>query len=144
MYRQLHNSGLICSAKISGLVETSDNGEGIEGAKLTVFGTNIEVETFSNSDGYFEIAEVPAGDYTVQLSLPRGYNTTGISEKLIFAKGNTQIDLIGEPIRQITASVQEGRVDRLTTISGASVIIDGSPETAGLEITIEEVEFTGS
>lgn len=132
------------SAKISGFVNTSDNGQGIDGAKITVLGTNIEVETFSNSEGFFEITEVPAGDYTVRLSLPKGYNEIENSEKLIFAKGNTQVEFIGEPIRQITASVQEGRADTLTTSSGASVIIDGSSEIAGLEITIEEVEFTGS
>lgn len=135
------SSGSDKSAEISGFVKTSDTGEGIEAAKITILGRNIEVDSYTDAKGYFEFTEVPLGEYTVQLRLPKGFNEIDNGEKEIFAEGNTQVEFLGEPIRQVSATVQEGKVDTLSTSSGASVIVESqSGNATGIEIEMNEVE----
>lgn len=128
------------SAEILGFVNTSDTGEGIEAAKISILGNDIERNSYTDSTGYFKFTKVPVGDYTVQLRLPKGFNEIDDGEKKVFVEGDTQVDFLAEPIRQVSTTVQKGKIDTLSTSSGTSVIVDGQNASNDLNISIDETE----
>jgi len=119
---------------IRGFVYDKDNGEPVLFATVYLSGTNYGATTDIN--GFFNIAKVPEGTYTLTCTYV-GYDSTGVSldlkagrivnQSLYMAQSSTQLSEI-----KVTAKKEESRADvRVSSIKVTSKDIKSIPGTGG-------------
>jgi len=119
---------------IRGFVYDNDNGEPVLFATVYLSGTNYGATTDIN--GFFNIAKIPAGTYTLTCTYV-GYDSTGVvvdlkagrivNQSLYMAQSSTQLSEI-----KVTAKREEARSDvKISTIKVTPKDIKSIPGTGG-------------
>src|SRR6056300_853091 len=87
---------------ISGKVIDNETGFGLEGATIKV--ENLDFYATTNSDGYFEIKEIPASSYNVTASFI-GFKSLTIFNVIVKSAGNQSLQYILNPSSEILDEV---------------------------------------
>ena len=87
---------------ISGKVIDNETGFGLEGATIKV--ENLDFFATTNSDGYFEIKEIPASSYNVTASFI-GFKSLTIFNVIVKSAGNRPLEYLLNPSSEILDEV---------------------------------------
>jgi hypothetical protein len=79
----------VALGKVSGYLESQETGGGVEGARISVEGTELSVTT--NIDGYYEL-EIPRGEYTLTVAHP-SYGNREVKNLRVIANVATSANL---------------------------------------------------
>lgn len=84
---------------------TDDNGDGVEGAKVTITSGNNSYSTGDTGKaGGASIQNVEYGVYDVSLELPVGYNALATYDKVTINKDTVKVNLIVNKKQVVTAT----------------------------------------
>jgi len=75
--------------KVSGYLESEETGGGVEGALISVAGTELSVTT--NSEGFYEL-EIPRGEYTLNVAHP-SYGNREVKKLRVISNVATNLNL---------------------------------------------------
>lgn len=75
--------------QISGYIESDETGGGVEGARISVEGSDISTQT--NGEGYYEL-ELPRGEYDLRIAHP-SYGNRDISGLRVFGNSSTAMNI---------------------------------------------------
>lgn len=97
---------------VTGVVTSSETGQPLNGAQITIEGTGRGATT--NSEGQYRITEVPPGTYTVAAQF-LGYNTVREAEVVVESGATAQIDFALETavlaLQQITVTASTDPIE---------------------------------
>lgn len=79
----------VALGKVSGFLESDETGGGVEGARISVEGT--ELSTITNGEGYYEL-EIPRGEYTLNVAHPN-YGNREVKNLRVIANVATNVNL---------------------------------------------------
>jgi hypothetical protein len=75
--------------QISGYIESDETGGGVEGARISVDGSDVSVST--NGEGYFEL-ELPRGEYDLRIAHP-SYGNRDVKGMRVFGNSATAMNV---------------------------------------------------
>ena len=75
--------------QISGYIESDETGGGVEGARISVEGSDVSVST--NGEGYFEL-ELPRGEYDLRIAHP-SYGNRDVKGMRVFGNSATAMNV---------------------------------------------------
>jgi len=102
------------AGSISGTVKDAKTGEVIPGVNIIIKGTVLGTST--NLEGYFELKNIPPGDYNLQFTM-MGYETHSLNDVNISADKNTALTIelvetvLESPELIVTASKRAQKID---------------------------------
>src|ERR1043166_2824158 len=112
---------LLTKGSIKGTI-TDPNGAVVSGATVTVTGATGARTTTTNGEGFFEVANLNPGDYSVKVT-QSGYKTTSVSKATVFVGKSTDVSTkleIGQA--SATVDVQAGNaVDTASTATSSNL-----------------------
>jgi outer membrane receptor for ferrienterochelin and colicin len=79
----------VALGKISGFLESEETGGGVEGARISVNGSDLAVIT--NGEGYYEL-EIPRGEYTLKVAHPN-YGNREVKNLRVISSVATNVNL---------------------------------------------------
>lgn len=88
VYTPGQDSG-VALGKISGFLESEETGGGVEGARISVNGSDLAVIT--NGEGYYEL-EIPRGEYTLTVAHPN-YGNREVKNLRVISNVATNVNL---------------------------------------------------
>jgi hypothetical protein len=124
------------TAKILGTV-TDQSGAAVSGAKVTIKSTALAIErtTQTNAEGYYEVAALPPGSYSVQIEM-NGFETQ-LAKNVVLEVNNNLTQNFGLKV----ASTSE-----VVTVEATAPIIESTTMTVGTTInqrTVQELPLNG-
>jgi len=119
------------NAGIQGTV-TDNSGAAVPNAKITVTNqaTNVSAETTTSASGFYEVGQLPPGNYTVTVEAT-GFQKNQTSDVLVLA----------EQIRGVNIALQVGQVTQTVTVNGSTTpLLQTENATISGTLTSQEVQ----
>ncbi len=130
----------LAEADFTGKVVSSEDGEGIPLTRLRLQQDSLIYEQTTDEQGAFAFKEVPLGEYEITIRYPLGYRGADEHDPMLLLDRDLSMELIAEPVREITKTIPSGQRDTLSTVTGAIVGIDLSGSSVDVEVEVTQVE----
>jgi len=130
----------LAEADFTGKIVSSEDGEGIPLTQLRLQRDSLIFEQKTDEHGAFAFREIPVGEYEISIRYPLGYRGVDELDSLLLLDRDLSMELIAEPVREITKIISSGQRDTLSTVTGAVVVIDLSDSSVDIEVEVSQVE----
>ncbi len=121
---QIHVSGQTASGRIVGTI-TDPSGSVVPGVKVTVLSTETKVtrDTITNQDGYFQVIDLPIGNYHVEVEAP-GFRKLQSETKPLQINQSLRYDMtleVGQTSETVQVEANAGGVETVNVTLGQSI-----------------------